>query len=367
MKNYQQIELQDDDKLESNFTTNRVGNHALVRERFSGVVSHKAFLKRPFVFNIDVISACSLRCPSCPQGQFNGRMARGLMKPELLERILDKARHETVLCGVHLYNWAEPFLHPKLSQLVELVNDAATQCYLSTNLNQWGDMDAVLDQQPHSIRISCSGFTQTVYEKAHKGGDIETVKNYMARLSAAKSPTTHVHLLWHQYPHNEHESSLMEDYCARLGFAFVPAQAYHTPLETVVEAWAQGRNANPPWPLHTSLEQHQRMVSGRNEECSLQMQGIALDANGSVQLCCGVFDQKRFTLGNYLEMPIEEVQRAKFEHSFCEKCVKHGGHLYVTGRSNGPELQSRRVLRAAFRKVAWILPPKLASHLAASR
>ena len=43
-------------------------------------------------FNIDVVSACNLKCPSCPVGNSEDvTRSKGIMASELLEEILKKA------------------------------------------------------------------------------------------------------------------------------------------------------------------------------------------------------------------------------------------------------------------------------------
>jgi hypothetical protein len=79
---------------------------------------------KSFVFYIDVFSYCNLRCPSCLVGARYGELSdwpRGLMSPELLGQILDKAVGECRISAVGLYNWTEPLLHPRIADLVRVV------------------------------------------------------------------------------------------------------------------------------------------------------------------------------------------------------------------------------------------------------
>jgi hypothetical protein len=292
-------------------------------------------------------------------------MPRGYLTPQQLRKILTKADSETILCGVHLFNWTEPFLNNQIGDLIRVVNEFDTQCYLSTNLNRGTHIVNVCEAGPWSIRISCSGYTQKVYEIGHKGGNVEVVKKNMRLLSAARRAWTKVHLLWHRYPHNEHELPLMKQFCEMLGFKFIPVEAYWMPLEKVLDYW-EGSNDGPNVKLHTSLETHKSLVAGRTEECRLQTQEITLDANGDVQLCCGVFDPNRFNLGNYLGQTLAEIQAKRFSHNFCDRCIKAGGHIYVTGHSFGPESKLRKAAKKIFRNTAWMIPQPLASQIAAT-
>jgi len=66
--------------------------------------------------------------------------------------------------------------------------------------------------------------------------------------------------------------------------------------------------------------------------CCLRDSQMSLDFQGNVILCCGVFDAGKFALGNYLDMPLDEIQRIRQSHSMCERCMRKGAHVYLTYR-----------------------------------
>lgn len=140
-----------------------------------------------FYFYINVIGACNLRCPSCPVGNLQEvRNPAGAMAPELLDRILAKARRECTVSGAGLYNWTEPLLHPRLAELVRVVHAHGIACHLSANLNLARNLEAVLRENPEFLRVSLSGFTQETYGVTHHGGQIERVKANMVELARVK-------------------------------------------------------------------------------------------------------------------------------------------------------------------------------------
>ena len=136
--------------------------------------------KDRFDIDIDICGACTLRCPSCPQGNVKDyRLPQGFMAPELLQEIVTKARAECRRPNISLFNWAEPLLHPQLPELIRIVQDAGIPCHLSSNLDILPDADALMAANPASLRISTSGFSQEIYGRTHRGGDIERVKTHM--------------------------------------------------------------------------------------------------------------------------------------------------------------------------------------------
>jgi hypothetical protein len=64
--------------------------------------------------------------------------------------------------------------------------------------------------------------------------------------------------------------------------------------------------------------------------CRLRQTQISLDFQGNVTLCCGVFDARKYTLGNYLDIPVAELQATRQSHPMCARCMRHGGHVYLT-------------------------------------
>ena len=195
---------------------------------------------KSFVFYIDVFSYCNLRCPSCLVGTRYGELSdwpRGLMSPELLGQILDKAVSECSISAVGLYNWTEPLLHPQIADLVRVVKSRGLPCALSSNLNVLRDPETLLAADPDFFRVSLSGFTQQTYEIGHREGDIEVVKQNMRRLAAARDvvrPHTQIEVFYHRYRYNGHELAPMQSFAESLGFHFTGTLAYLTTVEKII-------------------------------------------------------------------------------------------------------------------------------------
>jgi MoaA/NifB/PqqE/SkfB family radical SAM enzyme len=297
---------------------------------------------RKFNFDIDVVGACNLRCPCCPQGNIKDyRLPTGFIEPDRLNRILQKAKSECQVARVSLFSWGEPLLHPRLPELIRIVHQAGAACYLSSNLNILPHVDAIMAENPSNFRISLSGFSQEVYGYTHRGGDIERVKRHMIELAEAQqrnNATTHIYVYYHRYRHNLKEEPLMRQFAAELGFDFQPVWALFFPVEKILAhvggedhgfaVTAEDRDlmGHLAVPLEEALA---AAKSCRGQPCPLRDESLSLDCQGNVQLCCGIFDPRQFTLGKYLEMPIEDIQRAKDNHPMCVQCMAHGIHRYL--------------------------------------
>lgn len=191
-------------------------------------------MKKPISFNIDVVGSCNLSCPSFPIGNSQEvENIRGAMAPKLLDNILKKASEESEIKFIELFNWTEPLIHPKISQLVEIAQSYAP-CHLSSNLNlKKVNFDELLSKNPHYFRISISGFNQSTYSKTHRDGDIEVVKKNMMLLAESKkrvSSNTIIEVLYHRYLGNLDDEILTRDFAEKLGFSFMSVWAYMMPV-----------------------------------------------------------------------------------------------------------------------------------------
>jgi MoaA/NifB/PqqE/SkfB family radical SAM enzyme len=348
---------------------------------------------KSFSFDIDVVGACNLRCPSCPQGNVKDyRLPHGQMEPELLRRIVAKAKSECLVTGIQLFFWAEPLLHAKLPELIRIVQDAGIPCHLSSNLNILPDADGIMAANPASFKISASGFTQEVYGITHRGGDIERVKKNMVELVAAKArnrATTRIYLNFHRYRHNLKEEPLLRDFLGENGIDFEPIWAQFLPLEKVLSCVDESAFdspltaedhqlieslALPPGPALELAKQHNR------QPCPLREKQISIDFQGNVQLCCAAFDARRFAIGNFLAMSLDEIQAVRENHPTCTLCMHHGAHVYMTyGASEFDDLalanvapedaklldlryefavkRMKRYLDSLYRKLPFVLSP----------
>ena len=299
-------------------------------------------MKPSFVFIIDVVGACNLKCPTCPNGNYTEvRNPAGFMTEETLREILEKATRECEVTKVCLFNWYEPLLHPRLPELIRIVKSFGLSCTVSSNLNLLRNPDAILAANPDSFRISISGFTQENYGVTHQGGDIEKVKTNMRLLAESRkrvNSSTAIYAFFHRYLGNLDDEVRLRKYARELGFDFDFAWAYFMPLEKTLAL------VDPTF-KDTSLTEKDREVidrlamplpevlaaakANRHIPCSLRDQQMTIDFQGRVQLCCGVFDFSKYSLGKYLDIPHERLQDMKNAHEMCARCMNHGLHAYL--------------------------------------
>jgi pyruvate-formate lyase-activating enzyme len=287
-----------------------------------------------YIYAIDVVGTCNLRCPTCPVGNFAAAdRPKGFMAPELFERILDKIVAERVAAQpqVWLFNWGEPLLHPELGRLIGAVKQRGLRCHLSTNLNVERGLRELARAAPDDLKISLSGFTSESYARTHARGDLRLVK---ANLHALRywldkaGAATRVWVGHHLYRDTQHQVAEVRALCDELGFEHHPIAAFYQPLERLV-GLLEGRAA--PEPVIEALIESPlvyvpriRAERSTRHDCELRFNQTVINHDGSVALCCSVYDKPNMLGLNFTETPHAALEEAKYRHPFCGTCMKQG-------------------------------------------
>ncbi len=288
-----------------------------------------------YYYNIEVSGGCNLRCPSCGVGNtFVGGAAKTLMKLDLFTEIIKKIKLEQTLQGrnticLDLYNWGEPLLNSELPNIVSLAKAEGFKVGISSNLNYIDNLEKLICAGPDYIRISVSGYFQETYSRTHKGGNIENVKANMRLLREyidKHNVPTIVVVGYITYKHNcTDELLLMLLLCQELNFKFAKDTAVLMPMEKLLEAIEVQKI---PAEIQDILPISPRLMSDLSrpfratyQDCALRNVRLAINADGSVPLCCAVWGREFDVAGNYLETSEAEIRNARYKHNLCKRCM----------------------------------------------
>ena len=319
------------------------------------------------IYLIDIVGTCNLSCPSCPVGNFEkknflgDKRPKGFMKLDLFKKIIEKIKADNpgTNPSLLLYNWGEALIHPQIAEFLRAVAEAGCTAEISTNLNSKIDLRTIVEAQLGQItglRISLSGFTQNVYQKSHRGGNVALVKSNMYRLRhymdmCDKNIPTHIY--YHVYRDNAgYELTQMLHLSQELGFSFWPSWAYLMPQEKVLDylnvnygtSIASSRLPHPAIPvvlekqtgrntlspddadlvarLVLPIEQMVEMArTVRLDDCHLRSSQTVINFDGSVPLCCTVYDPAFTIADSFLDSTQDELQRLKYSHPMCKTCM----------------------------------------------
>jgi MoaA/NifB/PqqE/SkfB family radical SAM enzyme len=276
----------------------------------------------------------------------------------LYRRLLQKLSVECPAATVHdfsLFNWGEPLLHPRIHELIRLTREHGYPCVVSTNLNDATRLESVVAAAPALIKISTSGFHPATYRRTHAGGDAEGVRRNLRLLRGlldrheAKVPVEVAYLV---YRGNVGDDFVrMQDECATLGFGFRPHWALLMPVERNVEL-LEGRASPADERLAAELVVHParaQAIAARHatpgRSCRLVEDQLAINHDGSVELCCGVYTLPPVAV-DFLALPLAEIQAIRRRNPYCGHCMRHHVDGVIT-YAGGPELD-----RAALAELA---------------
>ena len=299
-----------------------------------------------FTYWIDVTGTCNLRCPSCPTGNYGPEDFDGTPNPvgvmdvKVYKRILEKIKVDDVSFNprIHLYNWGEPLMHPKIGSLISLAKEEGFYCGVSSNLNFDKNLKEVVEAQPNYFSVSLSGFTQDIYGKTHKRGNIELVKDNMCQLRElidSYSAKIYVEVTYHVYKNNAGDDlKNMLEFCNGLGFNFSPVWAYFMPLEKNLRLLSGDINDKDRILIENLAIKPDELISVsaplKQSPCNVQERTMAINWDGSVQLCCNTYDYNNRISSSFLELEHEELQNKKKNHKLCGVCMSNGLHMVLS-------------------------------------
>lgn len=287
-----------------------------------------------YVYTIDIVGTCNLRCPSCPVGNLQESVRpKGFMPLATFERVIDKIRAESPVAvpEIWLFNWGEPFLHPELAAMIELLNRHGLPSFLSTNLNIRRGLSAVIAADPGVIKVSMSGFSEATYSTTHARGRLDLLKANLVRLRELIDEHGAGTTVWvgqHVYRNNREEVAPVAELCRELGFEHRPIAAFYQPLEKLL-ALAEGESLDEPV-LDLLLEHPRdylpRIAAGRDRryDCELRANQTVINHDGRVALCCSVYEPENMLGLDFLDTPREAIEAAKYRHPTCARCQKAG-------------------------------------------
>ncbi len=242
----------------------------------------------PLHISVEPTTSCNLRCPECPSGLRSFSRPTGMLQPELLERIVDELGAE--LGSINFYFQGEPYLNPKLEQMIAYASRHYIYTAVSTNAHYLNAHRAeqTVKSGLHRLIISIDGNTQQTYEQYRVGGQLEKVIDGARAIVDAKkrlcSATPHIIFQFLVVKPNEHET---EDILHRANELGIDEVRFKTAQINDFE------NGHPLIPEQERYSRYRKGIDGRwrlknklSNGCWRMWQGCVITWNGSVVPCC---------------------------------------------------------------------------------
>lgn len=335
---------------------------------------------RSWRYVLEVNSACNLKCTLCHAGNRSGfQSTTGVMKPELMEKILDKIKSENPRAIVCAYVNSDPMVHPDIASVIRSIRGRGLDCEIATNLNIMRDMEGIFNAAPTLFTVSISGWTQEVYERAHRGGDIETVKNNIYEMNQIRLRMKYggvVGISYHLYKDNQGPEQYGEvlNFAKNLGLMVITSMGRVITMENTVQYLRKVEfektgltrpyetgpgdldlNSALPQPSQSFIDGVDRllfpptMAQKLYEKWPVSPVCVIADVfteirhDGRVQLCAWT-DDSRLTIGNYLDMTHEQISAARRGHPFCKECLRYrtNNYFHIVDRNRWGEPQEKQ-------------------------
>jgi radical SAM protein with 4Fe4S-binding SPASM domain len=252
------------------------------------------FTPSPPSLQIEPTNICNLSCICCSWERMPRK--KGYMNFELYRKIIADA-YESGVMRVHLYNHGEPFLNPKIVEMVSLVKQYGLGVHITTNgmllSKEMADrlLGAGIGYYDHIV-FSILGQSKEIHESIMRGVDHEKVfsniLNLIERRKQLHINGPVIEVIFYDMPENSHEKELFQAfwknkvdhvrYCGRISERF----RYYK--NTEVEVYLPERN-------RTCLNIWERMT---------------ILWNGKVVLCCSDLDGE-YVLGDLNNDSIKDV------------------------------------------------------------
>ncbi|HTF03463.1 MAG TPA: SPASM domain-containing protein [Bacteroidia bacterium] len=298
----------------------------------------------PISVSIEPTTSCNLRCPECPSGLRSFTRATGMLDESLFQKMTDEMKSHVMY--MNFYFQGEPFLNPKLADMIRYASDRNIYTSTSTNAHYLDDETSkkVVQSGLNRLIISIDGSSQETYAAYRIGGAlskvIEGTENIVKARKQLQSRTPHIVFQMLVVKPNEHQVNEVKQLAEKLGVDEVvlkTAQVYEYEdgnelIPSNDEYSRYRKNASGKWELKNRLDDH----------CWKMWHSCVITWDGAVVPCC--FDKdathklgtlKTFSLKEiWFSEPYKKfraaVLKGRKEIEICKNCSE-GTKVYAAG------------------------------------
>ncbi len=287
----------------------------------------------------EISGKCNGLCHWCQTGRKNKNHepTGGFVDVNEFEKTLSYLLKEKAINNesqIRLFNWGEPLLHPKLTDIIRILNNMKLNWGISTNASKqvlFSDKDAL--NNCHYLCFSMSGFSQASYDKIH-GFNFEKIKSNIVALtenyrSCGLSVTPYI--AYHLYQHNIEELRSAIIFAAQHKLGIAPSYAMindHERSQKYLKGELEYQDL-----LRASKELILFPVDSdefKNRPpfttCG-QFAFLSLDPDCNLITCCG----DSTIIGKVHEINLQELNSIRRNSPACKKCIDSG--VYYLGHA----------------------------------
>jgi MoaA/NifB/PqqE/SkfB family radical SAM enzyme len=303
----------------------------------------------PVELVIDPSDICNLRCPLCPTGQGRNDRSKGKMSFTNFRNIINELG--PYLYRIDLHNWGEPLLNDEIYQMIRYAKIFNIEVRVSSNLNTINRANAenLVASGLDVLIISLDGASQETYVQYRIGGQFNKVLDNIKMISESKQKlhTSKPFMIWQflVMEHNEHEIFLAKKIAKDFFVGQLDFFGIHCDMGREIFWNSKARFENTrKWLPHNERFCIYDLATGERKNppntCNYLWTQSAINWNGSVSPCCGLYDEK-FDFGNTLPLGFKSIwNNSKYRQArqivrtkkignsdypnVCSHCVKNG-------------------------------------------
>lgn len=286
----------------------------------------------------EISGLCNAKCKYCASGGKNSisgpyhRRGGGQIEvQEFGKAIAYMGKHQIIGSStlIDLYNWGEPFLHPKFKEILSVLNNNHLFFGLSTNASCPVYFDNDLSRLA-IITFSMSGFSQRSYDRIH-GFDFERIKNNIENMVKNYRDNGFkgtAQISYHLYQFNLWEIYMAKEFAQKLNISIKFATAYlngYTMFRDYLTnnmGYATLKTASSE--LITYHLNDFLLNRPKNYICP-QWGYLTIDEYCNVLTCC-VADRlsENYSIGKLFELSLDDIKEKKIKQHICLECSQLG-------------------------------------------
>lgn len=312
--------------------------HALVG-KLQGKTQMTYLLGLPTYISIELTNRCACTCALCPVGQRIYSRRLGNMPWEQFTWLVDQVSSHARFIG--LYNWGDPFLHPRVYDMISYVASKKIYVKVSSTLRNWDPAQAehLVRTGLDELKVSLHGASEETYrdyQPSHSRTDIsfadalERIRALQLAKQRLGLTKPNITLGFIVTSNNEHEIDKLLEIARQLGVDYsleetslnlrflpydrmmnsrgVDEASLQQERKTLIERWLpkEDRYVNE---YYRFIRAHAGILPPADSKwfsCKWPWQQVVISSNGDVNLCCGSYSIND-RIGNVFELPLRKI------------------------------------------------------------
>ncbi len=271
----------------------------------------------PQRIGIEASKYCQLKCIKCPNGLGMNIGEKGFLSDTQFRLFLDQM--PGFKGTITFSSWGEPFLNPRIFEIIALASGRGIRTTLSTNLCHSIDGFAVkiISAGLSKITVGLDGATAETYAKYRRGGNWKLIMDNIEMINTEKELQGKLfpELVWQVIltKYNETEIEKIKQLCdsKKMAFKIKPLK------QDNIGEFSKDDIAPSPEIYDKYLPEFEPAdrIAGGNIRCNEVWTRPSIDWDGEVYPCCMVYD-KKYSLGNVFKEKFEVIwNSAKYRES----------------------------------------------------